>query len=695
MSGFLVIVESPTKARTLKKFLGNKYRIMASQGHLIDLPKSKLGIDLDNNFEPRYITIRGKGKVLQQLKEAGKKAEGIYLAADPDREGEAICWHLGRALNIPATDPCRVEFNEITKTAVQEAFKKPRQIDMDRVDAQQARRILDRLVGYQISPLLWRNVRGGLSAGRVQSVALRLICERQEEIDSFVEEEYWTLKALLRANGEESLFEATLERYRGEKIELPDRPTVDAIIEALTGAPFIVDEVKKSKRRRRPAAPFITSSLQQEASSKLGFTGRKTMALAQQLYEGINIGNQTAGLITYMRTDSTRVAAQAQQEARGLVSERFGADYLPSRPPLYRSRKSAQEAHEAIRPTSVYRTPQSLQAYLSRDQARLYRLIWERFVASQMAPAIYDRVRADLSAAGYGFKAVGSKLVFPGFLKVYPVTEKEQEEETVLPPLEKGQELTLVELLPKQHFTQPPPRYNDASLIKILEEKGIGRPSTYVPIIETIISRGYVLREKRAFVPTELGFIVTGLMKRHFPEVVDLDFTARMEERLDQVETGKLERDEILQGFYGPFQEQLLKAEQEMEKVELKEEVSEEKCPQCGQNLVYKHGRFGQFLACPGYPECRHTQNIVKKTGVLCPLDGGMLVERRSKKGRIFYGCSNYPECRFSLWDRPLPQKCPHCGSLMVQPGRGKSAARCSNKECGYKAGAPNKKSAR
>lgn len=691
MSGFLVIVESPTKARTLKKFLGSKYRIMASQGHLIDLPKSKLGIDLENNFEPRYITIRGKGKVLQQLKEAGKKAEGIYLAADPDREGEAICWHLGRALNIPVTDPCRVEFNEITKTAVREAFKHPRKIDMDRVDAQQARRILDRLVGYQISPLLWRNVRGGLSAGRVQSVALRLICERQEEIDSFVEEEYWTLKALLRANGDESSFEASLDSFRGEKVALPDSAAVDAIIEALTGARFIVDQVKKSKRRRRPAAPFITSSMQQEASSKLGFTGRKTMALAQQLYEGINIGNQTAGLITYMRTDSTRVAAQAQQEARELVAGQFGEEYLPPSPPLYRSRKSAQEAHEAIRPTSAFRTPQSLMAYLSRDQARLYRLIWERFVASQMAPAIYDQVRADLSAAEYGFKAAGSKLIFPGFLKVYPLSEKDKEEETVLPPLEEGQELILVEFLPKQHFTQPPPRYNDASLIKILEEKGIGRPSTYVPIIETIISRGYVLRERRAFIPTELGFIVAGLMKQHFPEVVDLDFTARMEKRLDEVETGKLERDKILHSFYEPFEKQLQAAEQEMEKVELEEEVSEEQCPQCGQNLVYKHGRFGRFLACPGYPECKYTKNIVKKTGVLCPLDGGMLVERRSKKGRIFYGCSNYPECRFSLWDRPLPLNCPQCGSIMVLAGRGKSAARCSNKECSHKAGAPDK----
>lgn len=694
MSGFLVIVESPTKARTLKKFLGSKYQILASQGHLIDLPKSKLGIDLENNFEPRYITIRGKGKVLQQLKEAGKKADQVYLAADPDREGEAICWHLSQALKIDQESPCRVEFNEITKTAVREAFKQPRRIDMDRVDAQQARRILDRLVGYQISPLLWRNVRSGLSAGRVQSVALRLICERQKEIDVFVEEEYWTLAVMLQANGADSLFEASLERHLGKKVALPDRQAAAAVIEALQGAPFTVTGVKKNERRRRPAPPFITSSLQREASTKFGFTGRKTMTLAQQLYEGINTGTQTTGLITYIRTDSTRVAAQAQAEAREFIAERFGKSYLPARPPQYRSRKSAQEAHEAIRPTSVPSTPESLQAYLSSDQARLYRLIWSRFVASQMAPAVYDQERVDITAGEYEFKASGSSLLFPGYLKIYPAAEKE--EETVLPPMEEGQTVTLTEFLPRQHFTQPPPRYNDASLIKILEEKGIGRPSTYVPIIETLISRGYLLRENKAFTPTELGFIVDDLMKRHFPEVIDLDFTARLEERLDEIEEGKLERSDVLNTFYRSFEQQLQAAEQEMEKVELKAEVSDERCPQCGENLVYKHGRFGQFLACPGYPECKFTKNIVKETGVRCPLDGGMLVERRSKKGRIFYGCNNYPQCRFTLWDRPLSQKCSRCGSLMVQPNRrSKSVIRCSNKECSYSSAASSKDKAK
>ncbi|HPU01866.1 MAG: type I DNA topoisomerase [Firmicutes bacterium] len=687
MSGYLVIVESPAKARTLKKFLGSGYQVLASQGHLIDLPKSKLGIDIENNFEPLYITIRGKGKILQQLKEAGKKAERIYLAADPDREGEAICWHISQALNINSEERCRVEFNEITRTAVKEAFKKPRPVDMNRVDAQQARRILDRLVGYQISPLLWRKVRGGLSAGRVQSVALRFICERQQEIDAFEPEEYWTLEALLQANGEETRFKAMLERHGGEKIELADRQAAEKVIEELRVASFVVERIKKSRRQRRPAPPFTTSTLQQEASSRLGFTGRKTMALAQQLYEGISLGGgEITGLITYMRTDSTRVSAQAQAEARELIARQYGEEYLPPQPPQYRSRKGAQEAHEAIRPTSLSHTPQAVAPYLTKDQARLYKLIWERFVASQMAPAIYDQVRVDISAGEYGFKAAGSSLIFPGFLKAYHAADKE-EEETILPPLQEGQQLQLVEFLPQQHFTQPPPRYNDASLIKILEEKGIGRPSTYVPIIETLLQRGYVVRENKAFVPTELGFIVVDLMKRHFPEIIDVDFTARMEERLDLIEEGALDRNVVLHEFYDSFKQQLQAAEQEMEKVEVAEKVSEEKCPLCGRNLVYKHGRFGQFLACPGYPECRYTKNIVRETGVPCPLDGGMLVERRSHKGRVFYGCSNYPRCTFTVWDKPLPEKCPRCGSLLVQGGRRRGGGiRCSNRECGYKA---------
>jgi DNA topoisomerase-1 len=682
----LVIVESPSKARTISKFLGRSYRVMASQGHLIDLPRSKLGIDVEDGFTPRYITIRGKGKLLKELKEAGKKTKQIYLAADPDREGEAICWHLSQALQLDENEPCRVEFNEITKTAIQEAFKNPRRIDSHRVDAQQARRILDRLVGYQISPLLWRNIRSGLSAGRVQSVAVRLICEREEEIRNFKEQEYWTLEALLQANGPETKFKAMLERDQQGKVELPGREQVDAVLQALQGSTFVVEKIIRRRRLRRPAAPFTTSSLQQEASSKLGFTSRKTMSLAQQLYEGINIARgQTVGLITYIRTDATRVSAQAQADARELIGSRFGQDFIPAKPPFYRSRKGAQEAHEAIRPTDVQRDPAAMQPYLTRDQARLYKLIWDRFIASQMAPAEFDQVRVNITAGAYTFKASGSSLLFPGFLLLYHTAESE--EDKVLPPLTEGQQLSLVEFLPEQHFTQPPPRYNEASLVKTLEERGIGRPSTYVPIIETIQSRGYVEKENKAFVPTELGFVIVDLLKGYFPEIMDVGFTAQLESRLDEIEEGKVERLTVLDDFYSTFKERLAVAEQEIKRIELKAEVSAETCPHCGRNLIYKHGRFGRFLACPGYPECKYTKNIVKEIGVTCPLCGGALVERRSKKGRLFYGCGNFPECRFSLWDKPLPENCPRCGALMVESGgRGKKKGkRCSNKDCGYK----------
>ena len=683
---YLVIVESPSKARTIKKFLGRNYQVMASQGHLIDLPRSQLGIDLENDYTPRYITIRGKGPILKKLKEAGKKARQVFLAADPDREGEAICWHLGQALKIEEDRPCRVEFNEITKSAVQEAFQNPRLIDFNRVDAQQARRILDRLVGYQISPLLWRNIRSGLSAGRVQSVAVRLICDREDEINSFNPQEYWTLEAFLQANGPETRFRAALDRFRRKKIELADRAQTDEVIAAVRDADFIVEQITKTQRRRRPAPPFITSSMQQEASSKLGFTSRKTMSLAQHLYEGISIGaGETVGLVTYIRTDAVRVSQQAQEEARQLIIEKFGADFVPDKPPYYRARKGAQEAHEAIRPTSARREPGAMQQYLTRDQFRLYKLIWDRFIASQMAPAVFDQVSARISAGEYSFKAAGSSLRFPGYLLLYRMDKPV--DETILPPLQEGQKLALVELLPEQHFTQPPPRYNEASLIKTLEEKGIGRPSTYVPIIETIQSRGYVLKENKAFTPTELGFIVVELMKEYFPEIIDVSFTARMESQLDEIEEGKLERVGVLNGFYDSFKERLAVAGQEIKKIELQADVSDETCPQCGRNLIFKHGRFGRFLACPGYPECMYTKNIVKEIGVACPLDGGVLVERRSKKGRLFYGCSNFPRCSFSVWNKPLKEKCPECGALLVEAGRRKRPAfRCSNRECTYKA---------
>lgn len=681
---YLVIVESPSKARTIGRILGRNYQVKASMGHLIDLPKSKFGINLDQDFDPEYILIRGKGSILKELKQAQKKSKKVFLAADPDREGEAICWHLGQALNIDQDEPCRVEFNEITKTAVLEAFKNPRPVDHHRVDAQQARRILDRLVGYQISPLLWRKIRSGLSAGRVQSVAVRFICDREQEIESFVEEEYWTLEALLTAGDPESAFKALLAEHRGEKIELKNQEQADAVVKAVQDAQFTVDQVKKSRRLRRPSPPFTTSSLQQEASSRLGFTGQKTMLIAQQLYEGIKLGaGEQVGLVTYIRTDSVRVSAQAQSEVRQFIQEKYGDKYLPSKAPEYRSRKGAQEAHEAIRPTSAFREPSSMQPYLTRDQFRLYRLIWNRFTASQMAEAQFDRVSVRISTGDYTFKATGSRLYFPGFLALLPETDKEEPKE--LPPLTEGEVLTLLELQPQQHFTQPPPRYSEASLIKALEEKGIGRPSTYAPIIGTIQTRGYVVRQKKVFFPTELGIIVVDLMKEYFPEIIDVDFTAEMEKRLDQIEEGSLDRVKVLADFYRPFEQRLRVADQEIKKVELAPEESTETCPLCGKVLVYKHGRFGRFLACPGFPDCRYTKNISREIGVSCPVDGGQLVERRSKKGRIFYGCNNYPRCRFAVWDKPLPEKCPLCGSLMVQSSSRKNPVkRCSQKECSY-----------
>lgn len=681
----LVIVESPTKARTIKKLLSGKYKVMASQGHLIDLPRSKLGVDVEDGFEPRYITIRGKGKILKELKDAGKKADRIFLAADPDREGEAICWHIGRALKLDPAQPCRVEFNEITKTAVKEAFKNPRQIDYNRVDAQQARRILDRLVGYEISPLLWRKIRGGLSAGRVQSVAVRLICEREKDIGSFEPREYWTIDALMAENEKQQNFKASLDRYKGRKIELHNSSEAEAVIDAVRHRQLLVDKITRSQRKRRPQPPFTTSSLQQEASLKLGFTSRKTMRTAQQLYEGIDVGSgETVGLVTYIRTDSTRVSAQAQEEARSQISSRFGPDFLPPKAPMYKSRPGAQDAHEAIRPTAAGRDPASVSRYLSRDQNRLYKLIWDRFMASQMAPALYDKVRVLVNAGEYTFKAGGSTLRFPGFIVLYQAEDAGKD--TVLPEMEAGQTLNLLELIPEQHFTQPPPRYNEASLIKTLEEKGIGRPSTYSPIIETIQSRGYVIRENKAFVPTELGFVVVELMINYFPEVIDIDFTARLEQQLDQIEEGAEDRLKVLKSFYdGYFRERLKEADKKIEKVEVGPELSEEICPQCGKNLVYKHGRFGRFLACPAYPECRYTKKIVRKTGVTCPIDGdkgGMIVERRSKKGRTFYGCSNYPDCDFSSWNKPLAEKCPLCGAILTE--NRKRTACCSNKDCAY-----------
>ncbi|MBA4547422.1 type I DNA topoisomerase [Thermoactinomyces intermedius] len=669
MADSLVIVESPAKAKTIKKYLGSKYIVKASMGHVRDLPKSQMGVNVENRFEPKYITVRGKGDILKELRDAKKKVKNVYLAADPDREGEAIAWHLAHSLNVPLEQKCRVVFNEITKQAVKEAFKHPREINMDLVNAQQARRILDRLVGYNISPLLWKKVKKGLSAGRVQSVAVKLIIDRENEIRKFKPEEYWTVTAVL-LSGEEP-FEAKFYGYGKEKTQLGSKEDVDQLLEAIKGKRFVVEEVKTSERRRNPAGPFITSTLQQEAARKLGFRAQKTMAVAQQLYEGVDIGKQgTVGLITYMRTDSTRISKTAQSEAREYIAGKFGAEYLPKTPHSHKQKSGAQDAHEAIRPTSVFRVPSEIKSYLSRDQYRLYKLIWDRFVASQMAPAVFDAVSANIRVGEALFKASGSKIKFPGFMKVYVEGEdqKKKEEDKFLPELSEGQVLKRKSVEPKQHFTQPPPRYTEASLVKELEDKGIGRPSTYAPILDTIQKRGYVLLEEKRFVPSELGEIVIDLMQQFFPEILNVEFTANLEEDLDKVEEGKADWIEILDRFYHPFQKQLSVAEKEMEEVEIQDEVSGEVCEKCGSPMVYKFGRYGKFLACSAFPDCRNTKPIVKSTGVSCPkCKEGEIVERKSKKSRLFYGCSRYPECDFVSWDRPVPRPCPKCGNLMVE----------------------------
>ncbi|MBS3886471.1 MAG: type I DNA topoisomerase [Dethiobacter sp.] len=681
MSDYLVVVESPTKAKTIKKYLGRRYKVVASFGHVIDLPKSQLGIDVQHDFEPKYITIRGKGEVLKELKNTAKEVKKIFLAADPDREGEAISWHLARALGISENTPCRVEFNEITEKAVEEAFKNPRQIDLHRVNAQQARRVLDRLVGYKISPLLWKKVKKGLSAGRVQSVALRLIVERENEIDKFVPQEYWTLEAKLSSKG--AVFLAKYYGKKGKKHVPADRREVDDLLGALKNKPFIVTDVKKQERRRRPAPPFTTSSLQQEASRKLGFTARKTMVVAQQLYEGLDLGQEgVVGLITYIRTDSTRIAQTAQAEVRTYLATAYGNSFVPDKPPLYAAKKGAQEAHEAIRPTAVLRLPERVKSLLSRDQHRLYKLIWERLVASQMSAAVYDTVTAKISADEYEFRATGSQIKFEGFMKLYTEgrDEEEKEEAGLLPELAAGETLSLLQLDPKQHFTQPPPRFSEAMLVKTLEEKGIGRPSTYAPIIDTLQTRGYVIRENKLFYATELGHVVLDQLLEFFPDILDADFTAQMEEKLDQIAEGGLEWVEVVRTFYNDFVKSLQLAEEHMEKVVIAPEESDQECPNCGRFLVYKMGRYGKFLACPGFPECRYAKPIIKELDIACPACGKPLVERKTKRRRKFYGCSSYPECDFTTWDIPQKAKCPVCNYLTVLKGK---TLLCANKECG------------
>ncbi|MGE5390568.1 MAG: type I DNA topoisomerase [Deltaproteobacteria bacterium] len=681
----LVIVESAAKAKTLGKFLGKGYKIKASVGHIKDLPKSKLGIDVNNDFEPQYITIRGKGNLLKEIKDEAQKADRVLLATDPDREGEAIAWHLQNAMRIPAGSKCRIEFNEITRDAVRGAIKKARPVDSNRVNAQQARRVLDRLVGYNLSPLLWSKVRKGLSAGRVQSVVVRLICEREKEIEGFQSEEYWTIEARL-SGGKNAAFTARLITRGKGKIEIHNEEEKNRVVKELKKNSFTVSRVEKKERTRKTPPPFITSTLQQEASKRLNFYSKRTMKVAQELYEGLDLGREgTVGLITYLRTDSTRVASIAQEEALVYIRDHYGPQFAPASPNQHKTRKSAQDAHECIRPTSLERNPESVKGALSRDQYRLYKLIWERFVASQMAAAVFDTVTAEITAGGYGFRASSSRLKFSGYLKVYNDEEEETNKNT-LPELDQGQKLELLGLEPEQHFTQPPPRYSEASLVKLLEEYNIGRPSTYAPIIDTILKRNYVERQNKQFVPTELGFIVVDLLKGNFSNIVEVDFTARMEENLDQIEEGTMEWKKVVRDFYGPFAEDLERAATLVEKVELKPEEAGKDCPQCGRPLLIKYGRFGKFLACSGFPDCRHTESVNEEVGVQCPHCGGEVLALKSKKGRRFYGCANYPSCDFRSWNKPSGQKCPLCGEALLEKiGRSsKGQLVCNNAECKY-----------
>ncbi|HLS07207.1 MAG TPA: type I DNA topoisomerase [Bacillota bacterium] len=686
MSQNLVIVESPAKARTIERYLGKGYTVKASMGHVRDLPRSQIGVDVENSFTPKYITIRGKGDILKELRQAAKKADNIYLAADPDREGEAIAWHLAYALKMDPESECRVVFNEITKTAILDSFKQPRTIDQDLVDAQQARRILDRLVGYKISPLLWKKVRRGLSAGRVQSVAVKLIIDRENEIKNFKPEEYWTIQSLFNKDNE--TFEGAFYGVDGKKQELKSEADVKKILQTLDGDEFEIKKVNKRERRRNPALPFTTSSLQQDAARKLNFRAKKTMMVAQQLYEGIDLGAKAGGitgLITYMRTDSTRISPNAITETKKHITNTFGEKYVNQRKQKPQ-KEGAQDAHEAVRPTSIHRDPESLKKKLSNDQYRLYKLIYERFLASQMAPAVMDTMTVHLWNNNVEFRASGSKVKFPGFMKIYVEgkNQKKKQEETFLPDLEKGMIVKSKKIEPKQHFTQPPPRYTEARLVATLEEKGIGRPSTYAPTIDTIQRRGYVGMEKRRFYPTEIGTIVIELLEEYFPEIIDADFTANMEKDLDSIEEGKAAWIQVMDEFYKGFHKRLEKAEEEMAEIEIKDEPAGIDCEKCGHQMVYKMGRYGKFLACSNFPECRNTKPILKKVGVKCPsCKDGNIVERRSRRGRLFYGCDNYPKCEFVSWDRPIKDPCPTCGQLMVQKKtKKKTTTRCT--ACDY-----------
>ncbi len=747
----LVVVESPAKAKTINKYLGDKYIVRASLGHVRDLPKKKLSVDVENGFLPEYEVIKGKAKIIAELKKLAQSADKVYLAPDPDREGEAIAWHVAEEINVPEKKLFRVLFNEITKRGVAEAMKSPGKIDLNKVDAQQARRVLDRLVGYQVSPLLWKKVKRGLSAGRVQSVALRLVSEREREILAFISQEYWSITAALSADAPPP-FTAKIAKADGKKLEILNGADAQEITDYLKEQAFIVSKVDRKEKKQNPVPPFTTSKLQQEAARKLKFSAKKTMLVAQQLYEGLEIGPEGAvGLITYMRTDSTRVSSEAVTEARDLIANKYGKEYLPEKPPVYASQKKAQEAHEAVRPTSVGREPESIKQYLDKDQLALYRLVWNRFLASQMNPAVMDMTGVDIQAGKYVFRATGSIIKFPGFMAVYTEgkdearTDEEAEEASTegsanLPPLRAGDLLKQDSLTPRQHFTQPPPRYTEASLVKELEEKGIGRPSTYAAIMSTIVERLYVEKKGNAFGPTELGLIVNDLLVESFPDLFNVTFTAKMEDELDEIEEGKMQWTDTVREFYDPFEKALINAQKGMRNVKREETPTDIECEKCGKMMVIKWGRNGRFLACPGYPECKNTRELpgengesapsqapaVETTdekcpkcgspmviksgrfgkfmacsaypgckttkpiplGVKCPKCGGELSERRTKGGKSFYGCSNYPKCDFASWDRPLPRKCPECGSpYLVEKYSKKDGLRilCPNKECSYK----------
>lgn len=692
MAKTLVIVESPTKSKTIEKFLGKNYTVKASMGHLRDLPKSTLGVTFlpdeehANEFEPKYINIRGKGDLIKALKIEAKKADKVLLATDPDREGEAISWHLAFILGIDPTSACRIEFHEITAAAVKDAIKHPRCIDMDMVDAQQARRILDRIVGYQLSPLLWRKIRKGLSAGRVQSVATKIVADRDREIEDFVPVEYWTLSAKLREGSKGQLFEAEAVKYKGKKLELHNEAEARAAEEALSKADYIVSDAVKKERKRHPVPPFTTSSMQQEANKKLNFSAKKTMMLAQQLYEGVSLGKTSVGLITYMRTDSVRLAEVAIAEIRDYIKQNIGSEFCPAKENHYSTKKNAQDAHEAIRPTSVMRTPAEMQKYLTNDQLKLYTLIWNRVVASQMTDAVYDVTTLTIDAADYQLRATGSVLKFPGFLQLHSKYD-DKEKDSKVPYVEPGSKLLLYKLMPaEQHFTEPPAHFTEATLIKELEEKGIGRPSTFAPTIVTLLTRGYVVKEAKKLLVTELGIMTVDMLTEYFKGLINIGFTAQMEEKLDEVAEKKHTKDEVLSEFYGPFKKDLDHAGVAIPIVEIPLEVSDVPCDKCndGTMMVIREGRFGKFLACPNFPKCRNTKPILHPIGVKCPKCGADILERKSKTGKVFYGCEKYPECDYTTWDKPLNEKCPDCGAMMVEHVERNGSKRkfCSNPEC-------------